>query len=153
MAVFPVLNQEEWSVVACERKCWSQADEHNHQSCHTTHSIRSSSRSNHQYSKNPYTLRNRIISNLATVGAQEPWGHRPSGSWRPGSCWIGTHVISQRVWVLAFIPWPIGIRITGNRGIAQFPKPLFSTDFDSGHGIIGTSNILSNRCTPFPIWL
>ena len=33
------------------------------------------------YSKNLYPLRSRIIPNGATIGDQEPWGRRLSGSW------------------------------------------------------------------------
>ena len=47
------------------------------------------------YSKNPYSLRHFIIPSETTVGAQEPQGHRPSGSWCPGGCQVGNYVISQ----------------------------------------------------------
>ena len=39
-------------------------------------------------SKNPYPWRNCIIPIKVTVGAQEPQGHRPSGSWGPRGCLI-----------------------------------------------------------------
>ena len=63
--------------------------------------------SDHQFhgslnkSKNPYPLRNHIISNEATAGA--PGTIQPVASWfqGPDSCLIGNYVISQWVWVFA----------------------------------------------------
>ena len=50
----------------------------------------------------------------------------------PGSCLTGNYVISQWVWLLAFIPWPMGVKVTGCQEFAHFPTPLLSADF---HGI------------------
>ena len=82
-----------------------------------------------KYSKIPYPLRNHIIPNEASIRAQEPQSSRPSGSWTFGGCWVGNYAISQRVWIHAFIPWPVGMRIAGCWEITHFRTPLFFTDF------------------------
>ena len=57
---------------------------------------------------------------------------RPSGSWDSDNCRVGNYGISQWVWILAFIPWPIWMKVTGCCDISQFPRPHFSTNFDTG---------------------
>ena len=82
---------------------------------------------NETYSKYPYMLINQVIPNLAIVGAQKSQGCLPSGSWCFSCCQVGNFVISQWVWVLDFIPWPMQMRAT------RCWEP-FSTDFGTGHG-------------------
>ena len=77
------------------------------------------------YGKNPYPLRNCILPDEAAVRAQESRGCRPSGSWSPGTYWVGNYVISQWVCPLAFIPWPMRMWVTGCWEIVHFPTPLF----------------------------
>ena len=48
---------------------------------------------------------------------------------------IGNSVTSPWVWVLAFISWPMGMRVVGCWEITQFPTLPFSTDFETGHWI------------------
>ena len=78
-----------------------------------------------------YSLRNHIIPKKTTIGDQEPQGCRPSGSWSPDSCQVRNCVIFQWVWVLAFIPWPMGMRVTlgiGELLISEHPiSPLILT--------------------------
>ena len=62
---------------------------------------------------------------------------RPSESWDPSCCWVGSYAISQWVCVLAFISWPLKMRVTRCWEIAQSPTPLLPTDFSTGHGING----------------
>ena len=66
-----------------------------------------------RYSKNPYPLRKCIIPNTAT--ARVPGMTGPVASWflGPNGCLIRNYVISQWVWVFAFIPWPMGMRVNG----------------------------------------
>ena len=85
-------------------------------------------------SKDLYPLRNRIIPNEATIRVQQQWGCRLNASCSPRTRWVGNYVISQRVWVLAFISWPMWIKVTGCWEITYFLTPHFSTDFDIGHG-------------------
>ena len=88
------------------------------------------------YSKNPYPLRIRIIlPNEIAVRVQEPQRDSPSDSWVPGCCQVGNYAISQWVWVLAFIQWPMRTMVIWCWKLSHFPTPHFSTDFDSDHGI------------------
>ena len=48
-------------------------------------------------SKNPYPLRNLMIPNEQTAGAQVPWYCRPSRSWGSGS-WYGILLYSGSCW-------------------------------------------------------
>ena len=50
-----------------------------------------------------------------------------------GGCRVGNYVISQLVCVSAFIPWPMGMRVSGNWEIAQFRTPLFFTCVDASY--------------------
>ena len=61
------------------------------------------------YSKKPYPLRNCKIPKEDIVRDQEPRGRRLSGSWSPDGCLVGNYAISQHIWVLAFILWPMGM--------------------------------------------
>ena len=88
-----------------------------------------------KYSKKPYPLRIQIIPKKTTIWAQKRIGCRPSGSWGPGRWKVGNYVISQWLWVLAFIPYPMGMMATGCWKIMHFPTPPFSSDFTTGHGI------------------
>ncbi len=56
-------------------------------------------------------------------------------AWCPSGCQVGNYAISQWARVLAFIPRPMGMSVTECWEITHFPTPLFSTDFDTGHGI------------------
>ena len=69
------------------------------------------------YNKNSYPLRNRILPNKVTIGAQEPRDHRPSGSWGPnwelcdfsmgmGSCFYPMYHRSEGHWLLGNHTFP-----------------------------------------------
>ncbi len=93
--------------------------------------------SDQHYSKNLYPLWNCIILSEAAVRDQKPWCHRLSGSWTLDDCWVGNNAIPQWVCVLAFIPWPTGMRGAGSCKIMHFPTPCFPTHFDTSYrGII-----------------
>ena len=50
--------------------------------------------------------------------------------------------ISQWVWVLVFIPWPMGMGVTGCWEIAHILTSFFFTDFYTGHGIKASCDYL-----------
>ena len=83
---------------------------------------------------NPYPLRHCIIHNEATIEDQEARGCRLSGSWTLAVVALGI-IVSQWVWVLAFIPIAYRNKVTRCCEIIQFLTLFFSTVFDSGHGI------------------
>ena len=83
------------------------------------------------YSKNPYLLRNHVIPKEAIVGVQEPQGRRPQQMPRWGSCDFSMGMGS------CFYPMTPGNKCHSECWkIVHFPAPNFSTDFDTGHGII-----------------
>ena len=86
------------------------------------------------YSKNPYPLRTCIILTRRSFGSRNHIRQHPSDSWCSDSWEVGNYTISQWVWVLAFIPWPMGMTSLGVDKSLNYPHP-FSPYFHAVHGI------------------